>query len=50
MTNIFDLFSVEIRSVANTNKVVSSGFMRMVDIHNRRLLIRHEKTEPTRTT
>jgi len=44
MTNIFDLFSVEIRSVANTNKVVSSGFMRMVDIHNRRLLIRHEKT------
>jgi YD repeat-containing protein len=44
LTNIFDLFQVEIRSAANTNKVVSSGLLRMVDLHNRRFVARHEKT------
>ncbi len=44
LTNIFNLFQVEISSVVNTNKKVSTGFIRMVDLHNRRLLIRHEKT------
>jgi RHS repeat-associated protein len=44
LTNIFDTFSVQVSSVANPSKKVASGVMRMVDIHNRRLLIRHEKT------
>lgn len=44
LTNIFNLFQVEVSSVANTNKKVATGFVRVMDLHNRRFVIRHEKT------
>lgn len=44
LTNIFDTLNVEVSSVANPAKKVTSGDVRLVDLHNRRLVVRHEKT------
>jgi RHS repeat-associated protein len=44
LTNIFDTIQVDVSSVANPAKKVSSGEVRLLDLHNRRLLVRHEKT------
>lgn len=46
LTNIFDTFSVEVGSVTNSGKKVVSGEMRMLDVHNRRFLIRHDTNGP----
>ncbi len=42
--NIFDTVNIEIFSDANPSKKVTTGDLRMVDLHNRKLLVRHEKT------
>jgi len=43
MTNIFDTVSVEVYSVANSNSIrIATGDMQMVDLHNRKFLLRHE--------
>jgi len=47
LTNIFDTVSVAVSSVANPSKTLASGTLRMVDLHNRRFLIRHEKITST---
>lgn len=44
LTNIFDTFSVEVSSQATLSKKLSTGDLRLADIHDRRFLIRHEKT------
>ncbi|HMJ90517.1 MAG TPA: DUF6531 domain-containing protein, partial [Candidatus Acidoferrum sp.] len=44
LTNIFDTVSVEVTSVANPTRKVTSGELRLADIHNRRFIVRHEKT------
>ena len=44
LTNIFDTISVEAYSTVATNKKVWTGELRLVDLHNRRLLLRHVKT------
>ncbi len=44
LTNIFDTVSVEITSIENPSKKVASGEVRLMDVHNRRFLVRHEKT------
>lgn len=43
LTNIFDTVSVEIYSVTNPSTKVASGELRMVDLHNRKFIARHEK-------
>lgn len=43
MTNIFDTVSAEVWSVDDPTNKISTGEMRMVDLHNRRFLLRHEK-------
>lgn len=44
LTKIFDTMTVEVSSVSNPAKKVSSGEVRLVDLHNRRMIVRHEKT------
>lgn len=44
LTNIFDTYTVEISSQANPAQKISSGEVRLVDLHNRRFLIQHVKT------
>jgi hypothetical protein len=44
MTNIFDTINIEVSSVENPTKKVTTGDLRLVDVHNRRLLVRHVKT------
>ncbi len=44
LTKIFDTMTVEVSSVSNPTKKVSSGELRLVDLHNRRMIVRHEKT------
>lgn len=44
MTNIFDTVSVEVSNVQVPARKIFSGEMRLVDVHNRRLIVRHEKT------
>jgi RHS repeat-associated protein len=46
LTNIFDTVCVEASSVTNPVRKVTSGEVRMADLHNRRLLIRHETNGP----
>jgi RHS repeat-associated protein len=43
LTNIFDLVSVQVYSAANTNKQINTGNLRMMDILNRKFLLRFEK-------
>jgi RHS repeat-associated protein len=45
LTNIFDTIRVEVFSNVATNKKVDTGTLRMADLHNRRLLLRHEKID-----
>lgn len=47
LTNIFDTLSVTVSSVANPNTKLATGTLRMVDLHNRKFLIRHEKISST---
>src|SRR5258705_1975708 len=44
LTNIFDTVAVEVSSGSNPNKKVSTVDLRMLDVHNRRLLVRHDMT------
>ncbi|HYG33434.1 MAG TPA: hypothetical protein VEC99_01540, partial [Clostridia bacterium] len=44
LTNIFDTITVEVSSVENPAKKVTTGEVKLADVHNRRLLVRHEKT------
>jgi RHS repeat-associated protein len=41
-TNIWDTMSVRVFSNASTNKSLSTGDLRMVDLHNRKFLVRHQ--------
>ena len=43
LTNIFDLVSVKVFSQSNSNKQIATGNLRMMDVLNRKLLIRFEK-------
>jgi RHS repeat-associated protein len=43
-TGNFDRVRIDISSAANPTKIISTGEMRMCDLFNRLLLIRHEKT------
>ncbi len=43
LTNIFDTVSVTVSSVANPLTKLTTGTLRVADLHNRKLLIRHEK-------
>ncbi|HYG21466.1 MAG TPA: DUF6531 domain-containing protein [Verrucomicrobiae bacterium] len=47
LTNIFDSVSVKVTSAANSSKTLSSGPLRMVDLHNRQFVLRHEKITST---
>ena len=47
LTNIFDTVSVTVSSDVNPNTKLTSGTLRMVDLHNRKFLIRHEKISGT---
>lgn len=44
LSKIFDTLTVDVSSVNNPTKKISSGELRLVDLHNRRLVVRHEKT------
>jgi YD repeat-containing protein len=44
MTNIFDTVTVEAFSTVATNKRVFTGDLRLLDLHNRRMVLRHLKT------
>ncbi len=50
LTNIFDTVSVEISSVADPSKKVSTGELRLAEIHNRRLVAWHEKVSASQHT
>jgi len=41
-TNIFDTVSVQIFSANATNKSIFTGQLRLADLHNRKLLLRHQ--------
>jgi RHS repeat-associated protein len=43
LTNIFDLVSVKVFSQSNTNKQIATGNLRMMDVLNRKFLLRFEK-------
>ena len=43
---IFDAISVEVFSNNNPSRKVVTGELRMVDFHNRKFVLRHEKTGP----
>lgn len=43
LTNIFDTVSVTVSSVANPGTKLTTGTLRLTDLHNRKFLIRHEK-------
>lgn len=47
LTNLFDTVSVEVYSVSNPSMRVVTGELRMADLHNRKLLVRHEKITST---
>jgi len=51
MSNLFDMINVEVYSDRNNNNqhdagepIIQTGDMRMADLHNRKFLVRHEKT------
>ena len=50
LTNIFDTVSVEISSVNAPTKKVSTGDLRLAEIHNRRLVAWHTKVSSTQHT
>lgn len=47
LTNIFDTVSVTVSSVTNPATKLATGDLRLVDMHNRKLIIRHEKITGT---
>jgi RHS repeat-associated protein len=47
LTNIFDLVNIRVYSLSNTNRQILTGDLRMVDVFNRKFILRFERITST---